>query len=84
MSDTSSETGPSVKDRVATIIEAIRPAIQSDGGDIELVDVDGQGVVQVRMHGACVGCPSAQITLKLGVERTLMEKVPEVTEVVCV
>ena len=84
MSDTSNETGTSVKDRVATIIEAIRPAIQSDGGDIELVDVDGQGVVQVRMHGACVGCPSAQMTLKLGVERTLMEKVPEVTEVVSV
>jgi len=84
MSDASNETGHAVKDRVAAAIETIRPFIQSDGGDIELVDVDDQGVVQVRLHGACVGCPASQMTLKLGVERNLKEKVPEVSEVVCV
>ena len=84
MSDTSNETGLSVKERVAAVIDTIRPAIQMDGGDIEFVGVDDEGVVQVRLQGACVGCPSAQITLKLGVERNLKEKVPEVNEVVCV
>ena len=52
--------------------------------DLELVDVTEDGVVQVRLHGACVGCPGAQMTLKMGVERNLKEKVPEVSEVVCV
>lgn len=83
MSDASNETELSVKDRVAAVIDTIRPAIQSDGGDIELVGVDDQGVVKVRLHGACVGCPGSQMTLKLGVEQNLKEKVPEVTEVVC-
>ena len=82
MPDTSGEAGQSVKDRVTTVIDAIRPYIQGDGGDIELVDVDDAGVVKVRLQGACVGCPSASITLKMGVERALKEKVPEVTEVV--
>lgn len=77
--------GGSVKDRVAQVIDnMIRPAIQSDGGDIELVGVDDQGVVQVRLHGACVGCPSATMTLAFGVRRHLKEKVPGVTDVVCV
>ena len=84
MANTSNETGRGIKDRVAAVIDLIRPAVQSDGGDIELVDVDGQGVVQLRLHGACVGCPSSTMTLKMGIERNLMEKVPEVTEVVCV
>jgi Fe-S cluster biogenesis protein NfuA len=83
MSDASNESGLSVKERVAAAIETIRPFIQSDGGDIELVDVDDQGVVKVRLQGACVGCPASQMTLKLGVERNLKEKVPEVKEVVC-
>ncbi len=74
----------SVKQRVAEIIERIRPAIQGDGGDIELVDVDEEGVVSVRLHGACVGCPSASMTLAMGVERNLKEKVPEVSRVVSV
>ena len=81
MSDAS---GGSLKERVASAIEAIRPLLQGDGGDIELVNVDDQGVVQVRLQGACAGCPARQITLKQGVERTLQEKIPEVTEVVCV
>jgi len=74
----------SLKERVAEIIDAIRPAVQGDGGDIELVDVDAQGVVQLRLHGACVGCPSSTMTLALGIERHLRERVPEVSEVVCV
>jgi Fe-S cluster biogenesis protein NfuA len=59
----------------------MRPIIQSDGGDIELVDVSPEGVVQVRFHGACVGCPSSSITLRQGIERNIREKVPEVREV---
>jgi Fe-S cluster biogenesis protein NfuA len=57
--------------------------IQGDGGDIELVDVDADGVVHVRLHGACVGCPSASMTLTMGIERNLKDQIPEVTRVVC-
>lgn len=82
--DESTPAEKTVKDQVADVIERIRPAIQGDGGDIELVDVDTQGVVKVRLHGACVGCPSAQMTLKMGVERMIKEEVPQITEVVSV
>ncbi|MCA9255462.1 MAG: NifU family protein [Phycisphaerales bacterium] len=78
------KTVDDMKDRVADIIRQLRPAVQSDGGDIELVDVDENGVVTVRLHGACVGCPSAAITLKMGVEQSLKDNIPEVTKVVCV
>ena len=71
-----------VKERVQGVINLIRPAVQADGGDIELVDVDPQGVVQIRFHGACHGCPSSTMTLQMGIERNLREKVPEVTQVV--
>jgi Fe-S cluster biogenesis protein NfuA len=74
----------SVKDRVRDVINLIRPAVQADGGDIELVDVAGDGVVQVRFHGACHGCPSSSMTLHQGIERNLRERVPEVTRVVAV
>lgn len=80
----SSQTPQSLKDRVAAVIESIRPAIQGDGGDIELVDVNDDGVVSVRMHGACVGCPSAGMTLTMGVERALKDRVAEVTSVISV
>lgn len=73
-----------VKEEVAAVINRIRPAIQGDGGDLELVEVCDDGVVKVRMHGACVGCPSASMTLKMGIERTVKENVPQITEVVCV
>lgn len=69
---------------VARIISELRPAVQGDGGDIELVDVNDRGVVSVRLHGACVGCPSSGITLKMGVEQTLKDHLPEITEVICV
>lgn len=72
---------PSLRDRVQRVIDAIRPAVQGDGGDLELVDVSDSGVVRVRFHGACVGCPSSAMTLKIGIERNLKQYVPEVTEV---
>jgi Fe-S cluster biogenesis protein NfuA len=84
MSETPNESGSSIKERVSAVIEQIRPYLQNDGGDIELVDVDDQGVVKVRLQGACSGCPSAAMTLKMGVERNLKAHVPEVSEVVAV
>ena len=74
----------SVRDRVQSVINWLRPIIQSDGGDLELVDVTNEGVVQVRFHGACVGCPSSSVTLRQGIERNIREKVPEVREVLAV
>jgi Fe-S cluster biogenesis protein NfuA len=71
-----------VKDRVQGVLNLIRPAVQADGGDIELVDVSEAGVVSIRFHGACHGCPSSTMTLHMGIERNLREKVPEVTSVV--
>ena len=70
-----------LRDRVQSILDLIRPAIQSDGGDIELLDVSPAGLVRIRMHGACVGCPSSSITLKQGIERNLREHIPEITSV---
>lgn len=71
-----------VRDRVQAVINLIRPAVQADGGDIELVDVSAEGVVQIRFHGACHGCPSSHMTLHDGIQRNLRERVPEVTQVV--
>lgn len=71
-----------MKEQVAEQLEEIRPALQADGGDIELVDVDEEtGVVHVRLVGACAGCPMSQMTLQMGVERLLKNKVPGVTSV---
>lgn len=75
---------PSLKERVEDAINLIRPAIQADGGDVELVDASDDGTVQIRFHGACCGCPSASMTLYGGIRRVLMEKVPEVRQVVSV
>ena len=77
-----SETETTVRDRVQSVINLIRPAVQADGGDIELVDVTAEGVVQIRFHGACHGCPSSNLTLHHGIERNLRDRVPEVTRVV--
>ena len=71
-----------IKDRVQGVLNLIRPAVQADGGDIELVDVSNNGVVSIRFHGACHGCPSSTMTLQMGIERNLREKVPEVTSVI--
>lgn len=67
--------------RVALVLDQIRPAIQDDGGDIELIGVTAAGEVQVRFKGACVGCPSSGMTLHDGIERNLRQLVPEVTSV---
>ncbi|MCH7924376.1 MAG: NifU family protein [Planctomycetes bacterium] len=73
-----------MRQRVVAVLDQIRPLAQADGGDIELVDVDTDGVVSVRLKGACIGCPSAAITLTLGIERNIKEQIPEVKRVVCV
>lgn len=71
-----------MKEKVQEALELIRPALQADGGDVELVDVTDDGIVSVRLTGACGSCPMSTMTLKMGIERTLMEKLPEVKEVV--
>lgn len=70
-----------MKELVEKALEKIRPALQRDGGDIELIDVSEEGIVQVRLTGACGGCPMSQMTLKMGVERALKQEVPGVTRV---
>ena len=70
-----------VFERVEQVVERIRPAVQSDGGDVELVEVTPEGVAKIRLHGACVGCPSSHMTLHMGIERNIREKVPEVVGV---
>ena len=72
-------TTTDMTERVREVINLIRPAVQGDGGDVELVEVTEAGVVRIRLHGACVGCPSSNITLQVGIERTLKDRVPEVT-----
>ncbi|GJM19566.1 MAG: NifU family protein [Phycisphaeraceae bacterium] len=62
-------------------MDLIRPSIQADGGDVDLVEVTDEGVVRVRFKGACIGCPSSSMTLKAGIERNLRQYVPEVTAV---
>ena len=71
-----------LEEKVRATIEAIRPAIQADGGDIFLRGVDDSGVVQVELVGACVSCPASTVTLKAGIERILKDRVEGVTEVV--
>lgn len=75
---------PQVRMRVAAVIEELRPAIQEDDGDVELVDVTPDGQVQVRFKGACVRCPSSGVTLHGGIERNLRALVPEVGSVIAV
>ena len=77
----SAAAAASVHERVAAILERIRPAVQSDGGDLELVEVTADGVVRIRLHGECVGCPSSSMTLHMGIERNVREQVPEIVAV---
>ncbi len=72
---------PPIKDQVQAVIDRIRPAVQADGGDIELVDVVAD-VVKIRFHGACHGCPSSTMTLQFGIERAIKDKIPAITQVV--
>ena len=66
---------------VTKVLETVRPALQADGGDVELVEVTEDGVVRVRLTGACGHCPMSTMTLKMGIERTLKEQIPGVKEV---
>ena len=72
-----------MREKVEAALEKIRPALQADGGDVQLIDVT-DGVVKLTLTGACGGCPMATMTLKQGVERVIREDVPEVKEVVAV
>ena len=71
-------------DKVMAVLDEIRPALQADGGDMELVEVTEDGVVKLRLVGACGTCPMSQMTLKMGIEKRLKEKLPEIKEVVAV
>lgn len=69
-----------MREKVESALNKIRPMLQADGGDVELVDIE-EGVVKVRLKGACAGCPMSRMTIKSGVERLLKEQIPEVTAV---
>jgi len=73
-----------MKDKIQEVLDQVRPGLKADGGDVELVDVTADGVVKVRLVGACSGCAMSQMTLKMGIERILKEKVAGVKEVVAV
>ncbi|NLN38810.1 MAG: NifU family protein [Smithella sp.] len=73
-----------MKEEVQKAIEKVRPGLQADGGDVELVDVTDDGVVKVKLTGACHGCPMSQMTLKMGIEKIVKQQVPSVKEVVSV
>lgn len=70
-----------MKEEVLAALETVRPSLQADGGDVELVEVTEDGIVRVRLQGACHGCPMAQMTLKNGIEKVIKEQVPGVKEV---
>ena len=74
-------TAEELKTQVAAELNVVKPYLQADGGDVELVDVSEDGVVKVKLTGACAGCPMAQVTLRQGIEARLKEKVPGVTAV---
>jgi len=82
MDGTMSETAKGRLPEIEKVIDEIRPYLQGDGGDCELIGLDGDGTVQIRFVGACGGCPSSTATLKMGIENYLREKLPWVKEVV--
>jgi Fe-S cluster biogenesis protein NfuA len=71
-----------MKEKVETALGKIRPSLNADGGDVELIEVSPDGVVKVKLTGACQGCAMSQMTLKMGIERALKQEVPEVKEVI--
>jgi Fe-S cluster biogenesis protein NfuA len=71
-----------MKEEVEKVLELVRPGLQADGGDVELVEVTDDGIVKVRLKGACGSCPMSTMTLKMGIERAVKEKVPGIVEVV--
>jgi len=74
----------SFEEKVTEVIEMVRPALQGHGGDVQLVGINDDKTVKLRLQGACQGCPGAAMTMKMGIERILKEKVPEVKGVVTV
>jgi len=70
-----------LKERIEDALNKVRPSLQADGGDVELIDVDEDGVVKVKLQGACAGCPMSQMTLKMGIEKILKQNVPEIDRV---
>ncbi len=70
-----------LKEKVNDALQKVRPSLQADGGDVELVDVNDEGLVKVKLTGACGGCPMSQMTLKMGIEKILKQNVPEVKSV---
>lgn len=79
--ETASQTD-SLFDRVNAVVQRIRPAVQDDDGDIELVDVTDEKIARIRFHGACIGCPSRSMTLQAGIESNVCAQVPEIKGVV--
>lgn len=73
-----------MKEKVQKALELIRPSLQADGGDVELVDVSDDGIVKVKLVGACCGCPMSQMTLKMGIQEHLQKEIPEIKDVVSV
>jgi Fe-S cluster biogenesis protein NfuA len=73
-----------MKEKVQKAIDLIRPSLQADGGDVELIDVSVDGIVKVKLTGACHGCPMSQMTLKMGIEKIIKEQVPDIKEVIAV
>ena len=71
-----------MKDKVPAVIDSIRPALQADGGDIEFIELTEDGIVKVRLQGACGACPMSELTLKMLIERAIMDEIPEVKEVI--
>lgn len=71
-----------MREEVERVLAQVRPALQADGGDVELVDVTADGIVKVRLKGACGSCPMSTMTLKMGIERAMKEQIPAVKEVV--
>ncbi|HUN55672.1 MAG TPA: NifU family protein [Smithella sp.] len=73
-----------MKEEVQKAIDLIRPSLQADGGDVELVDVSSDGIVKVKLTGACRGCPMSQMTLKMGIEKMIKKQIPDIKEVIAV
>ena len=70
-----------LREKVESTLDKVRPSLQADGGDVQLVDVGDDGIVKVRLTGACGGCPMSQMTLKMGIERILKQNIPEIRAV---
>jgi Fe-S cluster biogenesis protein NfuA len=76
--------GDKMRDRVEKALEKVRPMLQADGGNVELIEVTNDGVVKLRLKGSCGCCPMSSMTLKMGIERIIKQEVPEVKEVVAI